>query len=285
MSGVVSSYKIPQQEWTPADLRELAIEDHYERQHRVFRIPLYIGKPEPTGESHFLEFRTYWNPSGGGKLENLTPEHCRLFCWKDCAIHGSLDTRYQPSELHTLFNAVYREWFPHRARDKDMSDGSFFAKYMCFIPEAASISEVIRFYDALWTKLCALETVIPERLPPEPGWALLPPDYVGPIVEFKLRATFEYVFIILVDGWQDDGVLAVFKSAVEALKHRCERDTSITRYYGTDYGDFGEASVFSCSLRRAMQLVVSTDPDRSGRRSEYNEMLDEVLGESDDEHS
>lgn len=57
----------------------------------------------------------------------------------------------------------------------------------------------------------------------------------------------------------------------------------ITRYDGSDGGDLGQMCLFRCPLKRAMQLIVSTDPKRAKGRAEYNEMFEETIVEDTDD--
>lgn len=41
--------------------------------------------------------------------------------------------------------------------------------------------------------------------------------------------------------------------------------------------------LFRCPLKRAMQLIVSTDPKRAKGRAEYNEMFEETIVEDTDD--
>lgn len=95
---------------------------------------------------------------------------------------------------------------------------------------------------------------------------------------FKLRETFAIVFIVIDAGWQEHGVLLVWKNEDVAKKYSCTEGGKVMGYDGDDPSDLGEACVFRCSLERAMQLVVSQDPERAHNRTEYNEMLEETLG-------
>ncbi len=57
-------------------------------------------------------------------------------------------------------------------------------------------------------------------------------------------------------------------------RHECDDD-------GSDNAQLlgGGVCMFRCPLKRAMRIVVSTDPERAVRRREWNEMLEEMLGE------
>jgi hypothetical protein len=76
--------------------------------------------------------------------------------------------------------------------------------------------------------------------------------------------------------------LLIWKSEDDASKHNCEESREITGYNGSDGGNFGQACVFRCPLKRGMQLIVSTDPERAKQRAKYNEVLEETLGEDYD---
>jgi hypothetical protein len=266
----------------PSHLRGCAEEWHYERIRRTWSIPLYIHPASPTDGVRCLSFRDIFCRNTGRRLHQLTPDDCRIFCWKDCAIYGNLDiARY---DTHKLLDFVYRQWFPQRAQDKDVSDRSFFAKLMCFDdPADWNLQEILRFHEVLCKKLCELEKEIPDTMPINPfqarGWEAEPK-----VAEYKLRDTFPVVFIVVEPGWQERGVLLVWKSKDDASRHNCEEGGEVTAYDGNDSGDLGQACVFRCPLKRAMQFVVSTDPERAKQRREYNELLEETLGEVEDDH-
>jgi hypothetical protein len=265
----------------PSHLRAFAEESHYERQRNAFVIPLCIHPASSTDAAHRLDFRDHFNISVAKQLDQLTPDDCRAFCWKDCAIYSNAGLTL--TDRLALLDNVYREWFPHRAQDKDVRDGSFFGKLMCFTrPTVGTPQEILRFHEVLCEKLCELEEKIPDTMPIDP--CQVRPDQARPVLaEYKLRGTFSVVFIVLDARWQERGVLLVWKSEDDASKHNCEEDGEITGYDGSDGGDLGQACVFRCPLKRAMQLIVSTDLERAKRRAEYNEILEETLGKDDDD--
>ena len=142
----------------PSHLRACAEEAHYERLRKALTIPLYIH-PDPQAQT------TYQVP-------HLSAKDCRDFCWKDCVIYGNAGLTAH--DHHALLEEVYREWYPHRATDKDVSDGSFFGKFMRFIPPSTHLVQIIRFHAALCEKLSSLmpeiedlEPAIPHAVPPK----------------------------------------------------------------------------------------------------------------------
>ena len=258
-------------------LRAIAEEYHYEREHRYFVMPFQIKPASPTDGTRELAFKDFFYRNILRWFDSLNVDDCRLFCWKDCAIYSN--NKDMLSDHLALLDAIYREWFPHRARDHDVRDGSFFAKLLSFTRSAVGpLQETLRFHEALCEKLGELERVMPETVPIHPAtarrWEAIPK-----VVEYKLRETFRVVFIVVDAGWQEHGVLLVWKSEGDALRHNCKEGGEISRYECSDGSDLGQARVFQCPLKRAMQLVVSTDPERAKPRAEYNEMLEEILGE------
>ena len=198
-----------------------------------------------------------------------------------------------------LLNVVYNEWYPHRAADKDISDGSFFGKFMRFSSEMrVSVGHVAHFHQLLCDKLKELEGQIPPEVPVDPCAVRLN-DQKGPkLAEYRMRETFDRVFIVLDDTvWRQRGVLLVWANERDAERHNCKtRNEHDNDLEGDDDGDKWEMQIsqeydngenlssagvriFRCPLKRAMQIVVSTDPERAARRSEWNEMLEEMLGE------
>ena len=120
------------------------------------------------------------------------------------------------------------------------------------------------------------------------------------MAEYKLRETFDKVFIVLDDtAWQQCGVLLVWASERDAEKHNCCVSTNkdengngddngqgvqIRRESSDDGNDDtnvlgAEMCMFRCPLKRAMQIVVSTDPQRAARQREWNQVLEDMLGE------
>lgn len=182
------------------------------------------------------------------------------------------------SDHSELWRQVYREWYPHRAEDKDVSDGSFFGKFMRFIPPVERLTQILRFHNVLCEKLQSLEEDIEDKPPPY----AIRQDRPRRVGAFKLRETFSLVFIVLEAGWQEHGVLLVWKNGDVAKLYGCREGGEIMGYHGSDAGDLGEACVFHCPLKRAMQIVVSQDPERAQKRTEYNELLEETLGDQDD---
>lgn len=74
-------------------------------------------------------------------------------------------------------------------------------------------------------------------------------------------------------------MLLVWRSEDLASRYNCKESGDITAY---DCGDLGQTCVDRCPFKRAMQLIVLTDPERAKRRVEYNEILAEKFGEDYD---
>lgn len=251
--------------------RGCAEEHHYEIQRKAFHLPLRIN-PASTDAERWLDFRDYANRSVARRLSQLNPDDCRLFCWKDCAIYGNAGLT--ASDHFALLDQVYREWFPHRAEDKDVSDGSFFGKFMRFMPSVASLEEILRFHHVLCEKLQTLEKDVEDK--PHP--CAIEPNKIRRVGVFKLRETFSIVFIVLNAGWQEHGVLLVWTNKDVAKKYNGKEGLERMGHDCGGAGDLGEACVFRCPLERAMQIVVSQDLERARSRTEYNEVLEETLG-------
>lgn len=223
--------------------------------------------------------RGYNNQHTTRSLSDLNPDDCRAFCWKDCAIYGHAGLTGQGA--FDLLDQVYQEWFPHRARDKDVSDRSFFGKSMEFKRRVSNLEEILRFHRSLCRRLQALEADVPDR-------ELYAPFHVKPdgrrrVRPFQLRPTLLSVFIALNKGWQEHGVLLVCNTESTASKLGIEDGKDdITSYEVTDGSDLGEARVLHCPLKRAMKAVVSRDKERARKRTEYNEMFDEIYGSEDE---
>ena len=252
--------------WTrPSHLRACAEEAHYEPLRKAFTIPLYIH-PDPQAQT------TYQVP-------RLSPKDCRDFCWKDCVIYGNQGLT--ANDHHALLEEVYREWYPHRAADKDVSDGNFFGKFMRFIPPATNLVQIIRFHAALCEKLSSLVPEIQDLEPAIPH-AVPPKEETRRAGAYNLRETIFDVCIVIDTGWQEHGVILVWKHEEVAKKYNCSEGGEVQAYDSGDAGGVEDACVFRCPLKRAMQMVVSQDPVRAQKRAEYNEMLEETLGEAEE---
>ena len=246
----------------PSHLRACAEEAHYEPQRKAFHIPLYIH-PDPQAQTIY-------------QVPHISPKDCRGFCWKDCVIYGNAGLT--ANDHHALLEEVYREWYPHRAEDKGVSDGNFFGKFMRFIPPATKMVQIIRFHEALCEKLSTLVPEI-EDLEPAIPHAVPPKEETRRVGAYKLRETIFDVCIVIDAGWQEQGVLLVWKNEDVAKRYNCSEGGEVQAHDSGDAGVLGDACVYRCPLRRAMQMVVSQDPVRAQKRTQYNEMLEETLGE------
>ena len=249
----------------PSHLRACAEEAHYEPQRKAFHIPLYIYP------NHHAQ-TTYQVP-------HISSKDCRDFCWKDCVIYGNAGLT--ANDHHTLLERVYREWYPHRAEDKNVSDGSFFGKFVRFIPPASNLVQIVRFHEALCEKLSALVPEI-EDLDPAIPHTVPPKEETRRVGAYKLRDTIFDVFVVIDGGWQEHGVLLVWKNEDVAKHYNCSEGGEVHAYDSGDADGLGDARVFRCPLKRAMQIVVSQDPARAQKRAEYNEMLEETLGDAEE---
>ena len=159
---------------------------------------------------------------------------------------------------------------------------------MRFIPASAHLVEIIRFHAALCEKLSSLVPEI-EDLEPAILNAVPPKEETRRVGAYKLRETMFDVFIVIDAGWQEQGVLLVCKNADIARKYGCCEGGKIQAYEGgklqgyesVDEDGLDNACVFRCPLQHAMKMVVSRDPARAQKRTEYNEMLEETLGEAE----
>ena len=140
---------------------------------------------------------------------------------------------------------------------------------------ARGLERILRFHRVLGEKLRGLEDVGDREL----SWPCeARPRETRRVGAYKLRETFLIVFIVVEAGWQAHGVLLVWENEDVAKRFNCMEDGAIKGENCGDAGDLGEACVFRCPLKRAMQIVVSQDPERARNRTEYNEILEETLG-------
>ncbi|KAF1982815.1 hypothetical protein K402DRAFT_186277 [Aulographum hederae CBS 113979] len=258
--------------------RELSEAYHASGQKREIYKPVRIGPPHSDVSSRPLRFGDFFGDRAERPLHEITPDDCRRFCWRDCAIYS---TRSMGFFVKIEFlDDVYREWYPHRAMDKDVSNGSFFAKFMRFSgSEQPSLSTIAGFHAALCDKLQELEKDISYCTPPHPT---RPHMFRPGRALYRLRDTFNKVFIVLdlndsqKSSWRERGVLVVWKSEDEATRHHCSEGGEVTRCDDSEVGDLGQACAFRCSLQTAMKMVVSMDLERTIPRVEYSYFLEEM---------
>ena len=182
-----------------------------------------------------------------------------------------------------LLEAVYREWYPHRAADKDVSDGSFFAKFLRFIPPSTYLVEIIRFHARLCEELSSRVAEI-EDVEPAILHAVPPKEETRRVGAYKLRETIFDVCFLIDAEWQERGVLLMWKNEDVAKKYGCCEGGEVKARKGENLQVvLDDVCVFRCPLRSAMKMVVSRDPARARKRAEYNEMLEETLGETEEE--
>ena len=176
-----------------------------------------------------------------------------------------------------LLEEVYQQWWPHRARDKDISDGNFFGKLMRFVPAVEKLEEIARFHRSLCEVLERLQPLVPDRETFAPY--AVKKDGKRRFGAYELRPLFSSVFIAVDAGWKERGVLLVCNTASTARELSIEEGRDgISVYEAHDGSNLGDACVFRCTLRRAMKIVVSQDADRARKQREYNESYDEVYG-------
>ena len=152
---------------------------------------------------------------------------------------------------------------------------------MRFIPPSTHLVQIIRFHAALCEKL---RIVVPEIEDLEPAipHAVPPKEETRRAGAYKLRDTMFDVCIVIDAGWEEHGVLLVWKNEDVAKKYNCCEGGEVQAYDSGEAGALDDACVFRCPLKRAMQMVVSQDPVRAQKRAEYNEMLEETLGEAEE---
>ena len=179
-----------------------------------------------------------------------------------------------------MLEFVYREWFPHRDRERDIFLDSFFGKFMRFYPPVG-MAEVVRFHQRLCEQLKILESDV---LAPE--YTQSHPKY-GQVRErglFKLTETFSDVFIVADHkAWRERGVLLVCKDEETATAHGVnEAGQDFSRETSLNVEGMGSSCVFRMSLKRAMQAVIFWDSERRKGQKEYNEAFEEYWGSEDE---
>ena len=124
-----------------------------------------------------------------------------------------------------------------------------------------------------------VDPAIPHAVPPK--------EETRRVGAYKLRETLFDVCIVIDAGWQEQGVLLVWKNEDVAKKYGCCEGGELQAYKGErlqgyerdDVVVLDDACVFRCPLKSAMKMVVSRDLARAQKQVEYNEMLEETLGE------
>ncbi|KAK3168232.1 hypothetical protein OEA41_004678 [Lepraria neglecta] len=253
----------------PSFLRACLQETHYEEQRLHFLRHLIIYSTTPNSDILSVPNNRYTLIRKS--LSELEPADIRQFCYKDCAIYGNAEKLGGVVPLRIL-DDVYREWFPHRAKDKDLKWGSFFGKYMgSELPNTIPLADLIAFHARLYLKVNSMEyEAIPKPgimvgKPPEPQRGL-----------YRMRDTFALVFIILdKTNWREDGVLLVFRDRESTTGFHVE---------GTEMEmeDVAPACVYRTSLKLAMKAVISRDEERRKRRKEWYDLNEEFYGSDDD---
>lgn len=252
-----------EEEYDETTWQQILAEDrHYSYLRRMFTSPVFVDIPFPTDEDRQLSLLEWESARYKTKrpLRRLRVDDCRSFCWKDCAIYGHVDTPFDIDE-EALFDAIYQEWFPHRAQDKNLFDGSFFAIYLQFYRQKAqSLAEIVRFHGVLSAKLRDLANEMPGTVPP--SIRLVKRDDALVNNKYKMRETFFKVFIILEAEWKEKGVLLIWSNRQIAEQHECRIGGNVAAYDEALGASPENYFVVRCPLLEAMRLVVSTDPQR-----------------------
>ena len=247
-------------------------QSHYDAQRKTWIKPVYIKSTAAGAENIDIPLPQYKRVSR--TIAEIVPEECRQFCWKDCAIY--CNTGMSGLDHLEILDFVYQEWFPHRDRGKDVSLGSFFGKFMRFIPPV-EIAELVSFHSRLCEKLPTLQADVLEQ-------EALPfqPEYGQPREQglYRLRETFSTLSVVMDHkSWREKGVLLVCKDEETAAAHgltEAAGSASRQERFVVDTGS--PACVFRVTLKRAMQAVVFLDEDRRKKRKEYNMAFDESYG-------
>lgn len=240
-------------------------------------------------------FSTVWIEKS---CDDLTAEDCAQFCFKDCALYAVSAGFYSSFWQLSIFEKIYRRWYPTRAEDVDISHGAFFCKLIRYtLNGKASAPPTIEKVLKVHKDLCSrVDKVIPDLLePPRFKYFGFPTPQSPeihlhlPPAEYKLRPTFKHCFIYIhvessdhsADGrkMKEQGVRVVFLSEKDAARHGCTEDgqQGIKRLREEEQGLDGAAVIWCDSVERAMKVVLSTDPQRLEGREEYHECYRDML--------
>jgi hypothetical protein len=267
MPDTLSSIQDPYQD--PSYQRACLQNTHYREQYLHFLHHLIINSTKP-GSERLLVLNDE-NGRSSRFLSELEAADIRQFCYKDCAIYGNAENLGGVTPLR-IFEEVYKEWFPHRAKDQDLKRGNFFGKYMgSNLPYTFPLPDLISFHTRLYEKIESMEHEAIQkrnfmcRYPPEPQRGL-----------YQMRDTFAFVFIVLdKTNWREDGVLLVFKNRDDIGEFHIEGTE-------TEMDDVAPAVLYRTSFKFAMKAVVSYDAERSKKNKEWHDDFEVYYG-SDDE--
>lgn len=294
LTSFQSSIDMPRTIWnhdrlgsdSDSDVRNDAEQVHWSQQERSFRDPLYVYPPQ-----------LHWLPRSTTKwakkpIEELVPEDCRRFCFKDCAVYAVCQGGTNKWWRQQLHDKIYRYWFPSRSEDTDISHGSFFCNYLEFAKNfksttPPSVKEVLDFHSKLCEKLHTSIPSLAKDVPLRP-YTTVEGSMLLPATVYKLRPTFKECFIVIeaeygdhsIDGppTKDKGVILVWENEEKANRHGCmvDREQGISK---EDCGDLGQARAFRCSsLEQAMELVLSTEPGRGfTKRERHGQYISEGI--------
>ena len=219
---------------------------HYDIHRHAFLSPLTV---DPIGCSPGEEHHHFMSPSPA-----LSPEDVHRFSSKDVAIYGNYLEDIPAKDRLDLYGAVYRAWFPHRCLEEDLSDGNFAATYLHVSQAPVRVENIVDFHGGVAQQLKAC------------------PDIV-------LRKSLPVVFILVEEDWRTNGVLLVWKTQGVAKRYGCREGEKMMQFRGGDGSGLGQAVIFRCELEEALKAVVAMDEKRVKARTEWNSVLEEVLGE------
>ena len=218
--------------------------------------------PQNTPDGTVIPGNLMFSSLGDISPSSLTPEHVgvRDLYNKDCIIYY-LYAPMDYSERKRLFEAIYFEWFPHRAREEDLDRGSFFASFFGLKGQKYDSVQLAEFQ---FGKLCPkLKELQPEILKPEPRWH--ESDFGMPRQKglFKIRSSFEKTFLIVDDEAWRDSISVVTRDArtAEVLGGPIEEFESET---------VGKVMVLRAKLEDAMKAIVAEDDQRSQYNREWS---------------
>ncbi|MCJ1393424.1 hypothetical protein MMC18_006298 [Xylographa bjoerkii] len=251
----------------PDELRKSKRYYKEERQHRFrafeFRMSMRITSMVPDAQtivmSPFGAEETVAKP-----LAELTPWECASFCFRDCAlyVHGDHDDdANSDTNMSELFNAVYREWYPHRQTLLDTDQGVFFCSPVVSLCPGRPLEELVRFHRALCGRVAEQVPFIKRTMMGGRGKGV-------PCLPFELWPTFPAVFVVTnAVKWkrEEGGVLVVCEGEemARALGLQVEKATSTLKPAGEENESW---LGFSMTLIDAMHAIVSRDEERRKAR-------------------
>ncbi len=232
---------------------------------------------------------------------NVNNDDLRLFRWKNVIIYVNRDVEIK--DQMRLLNHIYREWFSHRAENKNVSDEIFWDVLLRFtsfeILRSESESSLSQSSSSDQRKKQQQDLVDFVEIKKLWKWHATLIEELQDLEEEEkkmrwkkisfsdLRSTLQNVLVLLDEDWQREEVLLMWKKTKTTKSYDCVAESSSDVKKEDDAADenWQFDCVFRCSLKRAMQMTVSRDLYRIKTRRKWNELLKKTLRNEDADDS